>query len=55
MLNGQTAIPQLLIRIGLAPSSDDQPTATPWLPLDEVFHHPIERPLTGGAGTFASQ
>jgi hypothetical protein len=36
-LIGQQTTPQVLIRIGLAPSIEDVPPATPRRPIDEVF------------------
>ena len=36
-LIGQQTTPQVLIRIGLAPSIEDAPPATPRRPIDEVF------------------
>jgi hypothetical protein len=36
-LIGQPTAPLVLIRVGLAPSIDDAPPATPRRPIDEVF------------------
>jgi hypothetical protein len=36
-LIGQTTTPQVLIRVGVAPSLDDPPPATPRRPIDDVL------------------
>jgi hypothetical protein len=36
-LIGQDTTPQVLVRVGLAPSMDDVPPATPRRPVDEVL------------------
>jgi hypothetical protein len=54
-LIGQAAIPRLLIRTGLAPSTDGQPLATPRRPLDEVFIIKDRTTIDRRVGTFASQ
>jgi hypothetical protein len=34
----ETATPQVLVRVGLAPEVENLPPLTPRRPLDEVFH-----------------
>ena len=46
----QTTTPQVLIRVGLAPSIEDVPPATPRRPLDEVFEVHTEGPMTARQG-----
>jgi len=46
-LIGQDTIPQVLIRVGLAPAIDDLPPPTPRRPLRDVFEI---RPITSPAG-----
>ena len=47
--------PQVLVRVGRAPSIEDVPPPTPRRPVDDVFEVRAKRPMTAATGTFASR